>query len=101
MTWPAAHSTKAEPGVSHPRTPVEYLRQEEAACPLHHPARPSYGTQAEWQSFSLGGHRLSSLYRVSKETVPRLISGKPIPASSWQKYSHLTLAKSAALGGIA
>jgi hypothetical protein len=77
---------------------VEYFRQEEEQDPLHHPARPSYGTQAEWQSFSLGGHRLSSLYRFSMKRVSRLISGKLTPASSWQKYSHPTGAKGTTFG---
>ncbi len=101
MTWHATHISKVTPGVSHPRTPVEYLHQEEVTGPLHHTARPSDGTQAEWQSFSLGGHRLSSLYRKIDKTAFWLMRGKTAPASSWEKYSQPTFTKSTVTGAKA
>lgn len=76
----------AAPGVSHPRTPVEYFGQDEAERSTPSDARAGWH-QAPERGFTLHGHRLSSLFRTSKESVSRLISGKPAPASSCRKYS--------------
>ncbi|MGI3212290.1 hypothetical protein ACROSR_14375 [Roseovarius tibetensis] len=46
--------------------------------------------QAPEQGFTFHGRRLSSLYRVSENNMSKLISGKPLSASSFQKYSTPT-----------
>lgn len=76
----------------------EYFCQEEDQGPLRHPARPSHGTQAGRRSFSLGGHRLSSLYRAPYQSALTLILRKGGPVSSWQKYSISTKPTGATTG---
>ena len=100
MTLSTAHIAEAKPGVSHPRTPVEYLGKDEMGKSTLPDARADWH-QAPKQGFTFHGHRLSSLYRKPEKTALTLISGKAHPASSFPKYSHPTPAKSAALGGIA
>ncbi len=89
------HTHPVEPGVSHPRTPVEYLRQDE----WHEGTLP--GARAEWhqspgQGFTLHGHRLSSLYRKSDHNVFALTSGECPIVSSCRKYSLQTFGPGAA-----
>jgi len=80
-------SAGSEPGVSHPRTPVEYLRQDEKRrCTL--PGAQAIWHQSPEQGFTLRGHRLSSLYRIADQATSQLIQGKSGSASSCQKYSN-------------
>ena len=111
----AARDEDTVAGVSHPRTPVEYFRQDErgsrfepfssarAACnPPRRRARPSDGTQGAWRGFTLGGHRLSSLYRVHHASGSGLRDPylKTSWSSSWSKYSNTAPATGAASGGM-
>ncbi len=81
-----AHNASAAPGVSHPRTPVEYCWQDEADRSAPSDARAGWH-QAPERGFTLHGHRLSSLFRADEESTSKLIPGKPAPASSCRKYS--------------
>lgn len=56
-------------------TGFEYLRQDEHIKALHPIGPVGFGSTG-W-SFTLGGHRLSSLYRSSVHTVLTLNFGKP------------------------
>ncbi len=94
MTCPAAHMAKVEPGVSHPRTPVEYFEKDEGERSTLSDAR-AYWHQTPDQGFTFHGHRLSSLYRVPHGTRNPLRKSEAPFASSFQKYSHPTPAKSA------
>ncbi len=100
MTWHAAHISKVEPGVSHPRTPVEYFWKDEGLRSTLPGAR-AYWHQAPEQGFTFHGHRLSSLYRIQNGTRNPLRKSETPSASSFPKYSHSTGAKSTALGGTA
>ena len=84
----AARLGRLEAGVSHPRTPVEYFHQDEAgtrfepfcrvraACSSpRRRARPSDGTHGVRRGFTLGGHRLSSLYRAGNFDGSGLTAG--------------------------
>jgi len=81
----AMHST-AGPGVSHPRTPVEYFVNNEDAT--FHPA-PHSGqlTVQARQGFIVHAHRLSSLWRVVSVSHLRLRTRKRTLASLFEKYS--------------
>ena len=69
----------------------EYFRQEEdKGRPPRHPAQLKL---AEQRGFSLGGHRLSSPYRIGDYTASKLRVSKHLLASSWQKYSVKYAAK--------
>ena len=100
MTCHAVHMAKVEPGVSPPRTPMEYFRKDEWARSTPSGAR-AYWHQAPEQGFTFHGHRLSSLYRTFHESGKPLRKSEAICVSSFQKYSHPAPAKSAARGGKA
>jgi len=80
------------PGVSHPRTPVEYLWQDDGAG--QRPCTPlpacavsrAGGSPAGRGGITLHGHRLSSLYRGTSLARARLRRRERAP-SSCLKYS--------------
>lgn len=86
MRVAAATQSTAEPGVSHPRTPVEYFQNNEGG--IFHPA-PHSGQSASGarQGFIVHAHRLSSLWRPMSVAHERLKAGKEASASLFEKYS--------------
>jgi len=79
----------SEAGVSHPRTPVEYLRQDEGQRTPRHvpgPGTRDHRTPRRGGAFTLCGHRLSSLYRSSETAAEGLMLRYRAP-SSCLKYS--------------
>ena len=86
MLHATAPLSTAEPGVSHPRTPVEYFKNDEAHAV--HPA-PTSGLLASGtgQGFTVHAHRLSSLWRGLSVDHTGLRMREHRPASSFQKYS--------------
>ena len=68
----------------------EYLGQDEdrlcVKAPPHPVIVPVLGG-ARKQSFTLGGHRLSSLFRKENPANPSLNNRESPLRSSWQKYS--------------
>src|SRR6056297_2253977 len=80
------HTAPFEPGVSHPRTPVEYLRNDEGRA--RHPA-PTAGRSASGtrQGFTVHAHRLSSLWRDPIMAQAGLTGDEAAPLSSFRKYS--------------
>ena len=79
----ARHLPIVAPAAAAGRLRREYLGQGEGEGPApHRMALPS----APGDAFTLGGHRLSSLYRDAEAGALTLTSGYR-PPSSWQKYS--------------
>jgi hypothetical protein len=68
---------------------VEYFGQDERGRSTLPGARANWHQVPE-QGFTLRGHRLSSLYRITDQTASGLRPGKFHPASSCQKYSNPT-----------
>jgi hypothetical protein len=86
MRFATATQSTAGPGVSHPRTPVEYLKNNEDA--MFHPApRTGQSASGTRQGFIVHAHRLSSLWRVVSVTHTWLKAGKHASASLFGKYS--------------
>jgi len=67
----------------------EYFGQDERARSTLSDARADWH-QAPEQGFTLRGHRLSSLYRISDKTALALMARESRQASSCQKYSNST-----------
>ena len=86
MRFATATQLTDGPGVSPPRTPVEYFVNNEDAT--FHPA-PHSGqlTVQARQGFIVHAHRLSSLWRGVSVTSPWLKAGKHALASLFEKYS--------------
>ena len=86
MARVAAQAARSDPGVSHPRTPVEYFGNDEAHT--RHPA-PTAGRSASGtrQGFTVHAHRLSSLWRDPIMAQAGLTGGEAAPLSSFRKYS--------------
>jgi|SRR6056297_1491452 len=100
MMMDASQVADVRPGVSHPRTPVEYFWKDEGERSTLPGAR-TYWHQAPEQGFTFHGHRLSSLYRTLHQSDKPLRKRESICVSSFQKYSHQTPAQNEASGGRA
>jgi hypothetical protein len=79
---------------------VEYFEKDEGERSTLSGARADWHQGSE-QGFTFHGNRLSSLYRTFHKSGKPLRKRESICVSSFQKYSHPTAAKSAALAGIA